>query len=219
MVDFPKTNNKVVLQTMGVGKFNSFTNTSNGLATREILEKQALAEHQIIIEKSMLQSEKDYKTKQDIEKVTSRVILESQILNKGNELYKEGKTSVFKEIIFELFRKSLILDEDFVMEHTDNLRDVTNSYIDKNGGFKLLENAIHISSSPLLKNIQTICESISKKVVETKVKQTQETQLADQLTFSLNDEQTKVLDYEKDKLGIDELANLVQKKSVDCCSG
>jgi len=212
MTNFPKTNNVVVKHNTGVKTLNAINNMSIGAACKEAYMKRVLVEHYEDIDASAIQSEKEYENRQAGGNIASRQILESQLFYKSNDIYRSGKEILFKEIVFELFRKSLNLDEEFVLEHLENLKQVSDSYIDKNGGFKLLETASMESKFPLLKNIQSLCESVAKEVSKKKMKLAPQVSTANQLTFELSEDEKNEFDYEKDKLGMDELAGLVKQK-------
>lgn len=154
------------------------------------------------------------KQKEINENIIKNKLMESQLSFKINEVFNEGKTIIFKDILFETFQKSLYLDEDFIIEQLQELKTLTDKYIDDNGGFQLLENAIKSRpiSISILKSIKNVCESVTKEVCERKAKQAKEESSLDTFTFELNDEEKELLDYEKSNLDLDELADAVKNK-------
>jgi len=206
-------NRKVERHSFGIRELSEHSKVSTAVAAKQYMEKQALLEHLNQIEKSTDRSEKEYEAKQAMSRIASRKLLESQIPAVVNKLHKEGREIVLKEILFEMFAKSLYLDADFVVQNENNLRHLVNQYVDKNGGYALIENAYNRTKSLLLKNIMTVCENVASKVARRKLTEIREnnTDLND-IRFELNEEETEELNYEKEKVSIDELADLVKKK-------
>lgn len=83
-------------------------------------------------------------------------IKEREILN---ENYNGAKLAAFKAFMFEGFINSLYLDKKFKEEHAQEIYNVMESYIDGNGGYKLLENA---PKTKFIKQLIESCESIAK---------------------------------------------------------
>lgn len=206
-------NTKVVRHSFGIKDLSEHSRISQFAAANEYLKKKAVLEHCESIEKKAAVSEKEYETKKSIENVYMKKITEAQIPTLVNEVYKKGREVLFKQLLFEMFTKSLYLDEEFIIEQQDNLKDVIESYVNKNGGFSLLENAYKQTKSPLLKNMIQLCESIARKVSQRKLKEAQkDIDDVNLINFELNEEESQEFDYEKEKLGIDELADLVKSK-------
>lgn len=214
---FQNVDNKVERFSTGIKELNQYNSITTGAAAHSFLEKNAVLEHTQGIDKSAELSEKAYEEKKKISAVQQKSLLESQILSQVNKLNQIGKDVLFKEIVFEMFTNALVLDEDFILEQTENLKAVVDEYIDANGGFKLLESAVRRTGSPLLKNIKNVCEACAKNVVQRKVKQTRESTAGsidemDLLNFKLDDDEQKSFNYEKQNIGIDELSGLVKNK-------
>ena len=167
-------NTKVVRHSFGIKDLSEHSRISQFAAANEYLKKKAVLEHCESIEKKAVVSEKEYETKKSLENVYMKKITEAQIPTLVNEVYKKGREVLFKQLLFEMFTKSLYLDEGFIIEQQDNLKDVIESYVNKNGGFSLLENAYKQSKSPLLKNMIQLCESVSRKVSQRKLKEAQQ---------------------------------------------
>jgi len=199
----------------GIKDLNNYNKISNGAASKEYLNKKAVLEHCEDIDDKAKKSEKDYNYRQKNQGIFNKQLLESQLLLKVNELTTQGKVTVFKEILFEVFKKALYLDESFIMENYENVRALTDSYVDNNKGIKLLESATQRTNSPLLRNMLTLCENTARKVATRKMQQINECRNPEQLddiNFEMNEEEKETFNYEKDKLGIDELAKLVKDK-------
>jgi hypothetical protein len=138
---FGNVNLQVVTHSTGIKKLTNATKITNGAAAKAVLERMAAIEEAEEIDKQALQSEKDYDAKKQTEKVVTKQINDNQKINKVSEVYHTGKNIIFKEILFEVFKKSLYLDTEFIQENWENLRSLTDSYVDSNGGIKLLEAA------------------------------------------------------------------------------
>lgn len=171
-----------------------------------------LNEQQRIVQEQ--RSEQIKKQKEIDENIIKNKVLESQLAFNINKLYNEGKTIIFKDILFETICKSLYLDEDFVTEQSQEIKILTDKYVDDNGGFKLLENAI--KSKPvtisILQSIKNVCESVAKEVCERKTQQAKKEASLDDFSFVINDEEKELLDYKKTDLDLDELADAVKNK-------
>lgn len=158
------------------------------------------------------QMEKRAEEKRLNEAVIRRQINAGQVQNKMIKLTESGKVTLFKDILFEVFRNALLIDEDFVNENYNALRSVVDTYVDNNGGYKILTDAATSTNSYLLKKIKSICESIVTEVCKRKIK---ETKIADndaEIDFSLNEEEAEKFDYEKDKINLDQISDLVKQK-------
>jgi hypothetical protein len=210
---FGNVNLQVVTHSTGIKKLTNATKITNGAAAKAVLERMAAIEEAEEIDKQALQSEKDYDAKKQTEKVVTKQINDNQKINKVSEVYHTGKNIIFKEILFEVFKKSLYLDTEFIQENWENLRSLTDSYVDSNGGIKLLEAAVTKTGSPLLKNVLALCENVAKAVCQRKLKKANECdEVDDILNFDLEKDEEDDLNYEKQKLGIDELADMVKQK-------
>ena len=206
---FDNMNTKVQIFSTGIKedvfKKNPYLIAREGY--EKILEKKKNEE----LIKQNEEKEKLSKQNKLIENINSIKLTESIIDRLHNKLYNESKTMLFKDIIFELFCKSLYLDDDFIIENSVNLKNFSDSYIDERGGFTLLENAIKRTNSYLLKSIKNVCESTAKKICERKIKESKENNNHNDMVFDINDDEQKQFDYEKKNFNFDELAELVKK--------
>lgn len=206
-------NGKVTRHSFGITKLSDHHNVTTSVASHDYLQKRALLEHYNAIDRQASVAETNFKMQEDMNKITMHKLLESQIPNLINEVNKMGRNILFKEIMFEMFSKSLVLDEDFVTAQEENLRALVEAYVDGKGGYQLLETACAKSNSPFLKSIKTLCESTANKVSRRKLAETQSGELdTSALKFELNEEEKAEFDYNKEKINVDQLAELVKKK-------
>lgn len=210
---FGNVNNQVVKHSFGIKDINEATKISSGAAAKDVFNKIAALEHCAIIEERAKKSEKEYNARQTDGNIAMKKIAESSFFMKADSLYKEGRVNLFKDIIFEMFSKALYLDPEVIVEHHDNLKALCDEYIDKNGGYIWLEKAIESNHSPILISIKEACDKIAKEVCQRKIKTEREcSDATDLLNFSLNEEEEEKLNYEKGKIGIDDIADLVKSK-------
>lgn len=206
-------NQNVQRHSFGITSLNEKARATPSVAAREYLEKKAVQEHLELIDRRAEKAEKVYEAQKSISKITQRKLTESQIVGVMNKLGQEGKSVIFKEILFELFNKSLYLDDDFKIQKESNLRELINQYVDKKGGYAFLESAFKLTKSPLLKNIISVCENIVTTVTRRKLQEIREGNTdINSIRFEMNDDEIEELNYEKEKISIDELADLVRKK-------
>lgn len=152
-----------------------------------------------------------------MESLSKHAIMESQIDTRISTIGNDLKLSIFKDIIYEVFNNALVLDADFVHENHYNLKKVTDDFIDNNGGFSLLENAINETGSVLLKRIKTVCESLSNDMVKRIIKESktckEDVNTKDDIfRQTMTDEEENKLDYSKDSLDIEKISELVKDK-------
>jgi len=213
---FNKTERQIEPFSTGIKEISDASKKANSISIFNFLENRIIREHCDIIDDSAKKSEELYNKKKSYEPIVKRQLLESQILNRIDSISHTGKDIIFKDIIFEMFRKSLYIDESFIMENYENLKYVTDKYINDNGGYKLLESSINRTNSPILKSIQVLCETTTKRTCKRKIKECgnsvdKENDL-NILNFELNDDEKETFDLNKTKLGIDELSDLVKNK-------
>lgn len=182
--------------------------TAAGQALRELARQEAIKESNAAYE-AQLAHEEDQKRR---EGVLKRAMLESQIYNAVNTFNKDCKTFLFKKLLTEVYAKSLIIDDDFVNEHFNDVANAVSNYVDENGGFGLLENAVSRTNSKLLARIKSICEKCAAKVSARKIKETTECGDVKHLNFDLTDDEQDEFDKMKSDISPDEIADLVKDK-------
>lgn len=159
--------------------------------------------------------EKDAKHEEEnerVEKVVNKSMTESRIIMRANHLSSVGKTEIFKDILFEMFYKSLLIDGDFLREHSTSIRSLTDNYVDEHGGFNKLVSAAESTSSILLKRMKTLCESTTNEVCKRKLKEMKECEDPNCINFDMTEKEKEKFDYNKQELDIDKIAKLVKDK-------
>lgn len=183
-------------------------NLAAAQALRELERQEELKENAAAYE--ALQAHKADQERR--EGVLKRNMLESQVYNAVGRFNTECKTYLFKKILTEVYAKSLIIDDDFVQEHFNDVATAVSKYVDENGGFKLLENAVTRTNSKLLGYIKTVCEKCAAKVSARKIKETTECGDVKHLNFDLNPDEQNEFDNMKSEINPDEIADLVKDK-------
>lgn len=122
------------------------------------------------------------------------------------------KDGLFKDIMCEMFVKSLYLDDDFIYTHKAVIEGLMTDYIDNHGGYKLLENTIAKTNSEFLKEVKNICEETSKSIVKRKIKDCKECDEPEHIDFDMTDDEKEELDYSKGSIDVDKISELVKDK-------
>lgn len=171
--------------------------------TKKIDEAEAKAK----AEKELKEEESDKKLQELSQKINSR---EAKMF-KINTLYEKGINMVFKHIIFECYRRSLVLDQDFINANRPALEAYVSDFIDGNGGVKLLEG----KENRLAKSIKAVCEATVNKVTMRKLNEAKnESITADDIDFDLDEKEKEDLSNDIDNLSVDQIAALVRDKVV-----
>ena len=160
--------------------------------------------------------------------VSAAASIDGYLMDLSTKLYMEGKEILFKDIMSNIYLESVYLDDDFKQENTANLKAVMINYIDKNGGYQLLESAFKQSrGNKVLKVMKDVIESCSRKASLRKTKELQEAcagknkgakaleVMNQKHSFDLNDEEMREYNKSREKLSEDEIANLVKNKILD----
>lgn len=209
---FKNANLKVEPYNYTIGKETALNIASESSMANAKLREMNAAQKNAIVQESIDSVEFEIQKKENIERVVMNSLAEAQLPNVMNSISVTGKDILFKDILFEVFEKSLLLDEDFVCEQYENLRALTDNFIDENGGFKLLESSIERTGSNLLKRIKTICESTANKVCKRKLKEFNECNDRDCLNFDINSEERDELNFDKGEIDIDKISSMVKDK-------
>jgi len=187
---------------------------SDSAAANSTLRKMKALEQESIMESNMLKAEADYYKNKRNEGIVNRYIKESQIPININRINNEAKEFALKDILFEVFYNSLLMDDDFLEENCHHIKCLTDKYVDENGGFKVLDNAIKNNmDNMLLKKIKSVCEAVAKEVCDRKLKDSKECKNMDLIDFDMTSDEKDMLDYsKKDNLNIDRISELVKDK-------
>lgn len=218
---FENANCQVVKHSTGIKELNKYNTITEGAASKEFISKMAVMEHCEAITESARISEIEYNTKKRISDVTMASLTESQKFTLIDKLSKDGEVAIFKNILFEMYNQSLLLDDDFKKEHAVALQETVSDYVDKNGGMMLLTEACKRSKSTYLSKIKKTCKETAATVAKRKLSECKDCDsenIKDVFKFDLNQEEEKALDKEKRDMSIEELSGLVQQKVLTVIS-
>lgn len=180
----------------------------SNIALRTITENQEFDDFQSQLDRT----EREAAARERQEKVISRTLLESKREHKMGQLANTGKLLLFKEILFEVFYNSLVMDSSFLSENKNTLRGVTDRYIDENGGYSLLESAAARSGSVLLSRMKKSIDKLVLEVCKRKISESNQCNSCDEFDFDLNEDEQSSFDYTKKDLSLDEVEELVKRK-------
>lgn len=191
----------------GNDRISDAVETNKALKMYEEKEKAKREEcERNLINKKKEQSER-------VKGVIQKSIADGKIIPTMNNIGALSKNAVFKDIMFDVFYKSLLLDDDFKKTNKAQLRSLTDGYIDNNNGIKLLENAINESNSMLLIKIKEICEEMAHTISRRKLQEcNSNSSTVDTIDFNMNDEEIDTLNYKKSNIDFDQIAELVKNK-------
>ena len=189
--------------------FHSVSESAVGnSALRDIARKEANEK----FDQELQNIEKEAHMKSLREQVVKKTLYEGQIEHKIGQLSNVGKNKIFKDIVFEVFYNSLLMDKPFLEENANTLYQLVDTYIEDNGGYSLLEKAIETSNSVFLKRLKTSCDSIVREVCSRKIKECNELKDAEHIDFDMNDSEKELFDNMKDNLDIERISELVKNK-------
>ncbi|MMZ42233.1 hypothetical protein D1872_37530 [compost metagenome] len=205
--------NRVQLKGPKEGKTSEYVMMSDGYLTIKSMKENANIAHHDEMDRRVAVAESMQSINDHNERITEREISESHIPIMLNKLDASGKLTVFKEILFEMYKGAMIPDPDFVESHEEQLRESFFDYIDEKGGLKLLESAVRVNKSPWLQELKTLVESVSSSVVRRKYTEIREGNTQPQnITFELDCDEKDRLNLGKQDLNVDEISDLVKSK-------
>lgn len=148
-------------------------------------------------------------------------VLESERAKLLNGLHKRLPDVILQEAFNHIFKKSLVHDRDYIEENEGYINTVGSMYMKKLGGINGLVSATKRTNSPFLKELLEFCNGLANEIAMEKLKETSnkkfvdETELREIINPTLDDEQRDIIDKKMDRMGADELANMVSNKVVD----
>lgn len=132
-----------------------------------------------------------------------------------DQVYNEGKNTIFKSILCEAFIQSLPLDNYFVNEHTSQLSAVLCDYVEEQGGFAMLETAVkkHGKNVPFLKRLHDTCVTVAREASTRILREgMDDPDLNVGNIFTLNDEEKQKLNDKKETLSLDRIGKNIKEK-------
>lgn len=139
-------------------------------------------------------------------------ITKTRLTNAVNNITDTAKEMLLVNIIEDIFKKALLIDEDFIAQKESTIHHIIESHIHNNGGFAYLESAIARTDSALLREIRDICNEAAKKVTKRKLKNIKEENDPDMIRFDMTSDEEEEFENDKSKLSPDDIAKLVKDK-------
>lgn len=210
-----KTTQGVQRHQYGVKSLNEHTSKSTSSTIAEYVKKSSEKEQEIALENATAFADKKSQRDDQARLIVENKLFDRQLTARQNSLITEGKTLLFKELMFEGFKDSLLLDSDFVATYESQLRLVSDDFIDQRGGFTLLENSAQKSKSFILNEMKALCERTSRAVTQRRIRDAAEAKTPiESIDFNMNEEEREEFNYEKDKLNIDQISSFVKDKTL-----
>ena len=161
-------------------------------------------------------------------KIAAGQMLESYLVNLTNQLYTEGKEALFKDIMCDIYLESVYLDDEFKEEHADSIKATMADYIDRQGGFAMLEAACKKEGTKLLKDMKEVVEKTSRTCAMRKASELKEAcssskdkgvkameVMNTKHSFDMVDEEVKEYNKSREKISEEEIVKLVKNKVLD----
>ena len=212
MSQFDNMNLKVQRYSTGIKTIGEYTNISEAALLRRSENNRIVTESAMVNQNNIdkkLSSQKELSRQSGI---VNRQILENSRFSILNNMSLQAKEETFKQIVFEAFYHSLVLDSDFLVENYNNIKAFSDNYIDSHGGYSILEEACKRNkNNKLLKNVKNACTKSASRVVARKNEQMKESYEAEIINFELTEEEKDEIRYSAD-LGIDEVSEIVKDK-------
>ena len=144
--------------------------------------------------------------------IAARKMNKKANLNRLASYTETAKNMVLKDILFEMYKGSLLLDEDFVMEQTESLKKLVDDYVDNAGAYEMLETAVKEKRSPYLAKLKEACDSIAMEACKRKLKECDGDDKPEYVNFDLDEDAKNAIDFSKDDLSVDQISDMVKDK-------
>lgn len=199
--------------TMGVLPLGEYTLRSDSSVIMEGYAMRIEDDKRVAVEiaKQVEEANKALSAKQRA--VIEASLQDGRMLTKEMQLATEGKELLFTDILFECFKKSLLLDDDFVAVQESALRTIVADFVKTKGGYGLLESAITKADSVLLEDMKILCEKTARVSAARRVRDAAERQEEiNKIDFNMDEDEKEAFEYGKDNLNIDKVASYIKEK-------
>lgn len=207
--------NRKVVRQQGLG----FTTLDfNALRKQQIERDQMLAEA-AKLENERLNEEKVAYERDAALKANHRALMKNYRGAGINTLAATIPNAVLAECFNAVFVKALPHDKDYVSENIATIKNFGAMYIKKIGGVKTLAESANRTNSPFLRALLEFCNEFSQAIIMERVKEINEAEseeeIKEMISPQLNDEERQTILVKMDKLGSDELAEMISNKVID----
>ena len=136
-----------------------------------------------------------------------------------NALAASIPNAILAECFNTVFVKALPHDTDYVDENINTIKNMGAMYVKKIGGVKALAESANRTNSPFLRALLEFCNEFSQAIIMERVKEINEAEteeeIKEMISPQLNDEERNTILVKMDKLGSDELAEMISNKVID----
>ena len=129
---------------------------------------------------------------------------------KLQEGYTKLKDELLKDFLSEICVESLLVDENVVTANLKNIVSMVEEKVDTIGGFEGVKDIAESTQNPILLNMVSVCEAVSKKVGERNLKESDKN--VEKIDFSLNKDEMNDFDYRKKEMGTESVVNTIKDK-------
>lgn len=207
--------NRKVVRQQGLG----FTTLDfNALRKQQVERDQMLAEA-AKLENERLNEEKIAYERDAALKANHRALMKNYRGAGINALAASIPNAILAECFNTVFVKSLPHDTDYVDENIKTIKNMGAMYVKKIGGVKALAESTNRTNSPFLRALLEFCNEFSQAIIMERVKEINEAEteeeIKEMISPQLNDEERNTILVKMDKLGSDELAEMISNKVID----
>lgn len=207
--------NRKVVRQQGLG----FTTLDfNALRKQQVERDQMLAEA-AKLENERLNEEKIAYERDAALKANHRALMKNYRGAGINALAASIPNAILAECFNTVFVKALPHDTDYVDENIKTIKNMGTMYVKKIGGVKALAESANRTNSPFLRALLEFCNEFSQAIIMERVKEINEAEteeeIKEMISPQLNDEERNTILVKMDKLGSDELAEMISNKVID----
>ena len=207
--------NRKVVRQQGLG----FTTLDfNALRKQQVERDQMLAEA-AKLENERLNEEKIAYERDAALKANHRALMKNYRGAGINALAASIPNAILSECFNTVFVKALPHDKDYVDENINTIKNMGAMYVKKIGGVKALAESANRTNSPFLRALLEFCNEFSQAIIMERVKEINEAEteeeIKEMISPQLNDEERNTILVKMDKLGSDELAEMISNKVID----
>ena len=188
------------------------------------LRKQQVERDQMLVEAAKLENERLNEEKIAYErdaalKANHRALMKNYRGAGINALAASIPNAILAECFNTVFVKALPHDTDYVDENIKTIKNMGAMYVKKIGGVKALAESANRTNSPFLRALLEFCNEFSQAIIMERVKEINEAEteeeIKEMISPQLNDEERNTILVKMDKLGSDELAEMISNKVID----
>lgn len=191
---------------------SALTRTSTAILARQKMEEDKNQANYERVQSMVLESQQAEHMENVRETMEQKRIRISRIPAALNRIHEEAKDIVFKDLMFECYRGSLLHDEEDIVAVESALKEMVYEHITEKGGYRLLVESIRSNHNiNVLNEIASLCEAVAKEAVA-KSKKALEDDCVDPNTikFAMDEDLKQRYDYAKSEIGLDQISELVK---------